>query len=61
METMKLAYSIEEVAEALGVAQSTVRKMVATGQLPVRRIGVGRGRLIIPAKAIEDLLNGEVA
>lgn len=57
----RLALSIQEAAEALGVAPSTIRKMIAANQLPATRVGIGRGRFRIATKAIEGLLSGRVA
>lgn len=57
----KIAFTIKEAADALGVAESTIRKMVTAGQLPVRRIGVGRGKLLVPAQALEDLFKAGAA
>jgi excisionase family DNA binding protein len=37
--------SVKEVAVLWGVTTDTVRRLVATGQLPASRIGVGRGTL----------------
>ncbi len=54
-----MALSISETAQALGVADSTIRKMIEAGTLPATRIGVGRGRWVIARKALEDLLSGQ--
>jgi excisionase family DNA binding protein len=57
----KLAVSIKEAADALGVAPSTIRKMVELGQLPATRIGIGKGKFVIARQALVDLVSGEVA
>lgn len=60
----KLALSIREAAEALGLHQNTIYKMVEAGQLPATRIdttGRGKGKLLISRQALEALLRGEVA
>lgn len=56
----KMALSVSEAAEVLGVAPSTVRLMAQSGQLRSVRVGTGKGKLLIPVQAIEELL-GEVA
>lgn len=45
----KLAYSVSEAAEVLGVAPNTVYSMVAKKQIPFRRLG---SRIIIPVPAL---------
>ena len=35
----RLAYSIAEVAEQVGVSEDTVKRAIAKGQLPIRKIG----------------------
>lgn len=57
----RLAYDIKETAELLGLAQSTVRLMIETGQLKSLRVGVGKGKILIPKMALDDLLAGRVA
>ncbi|MFP5023521.1 helix-turn-helix domain-containing protein [Pseudonocardia phyllosphaerae] len=52
-------YSVAQVAEMLGMSSMTVYRAIAAGEFPAVRV---RGRLIIPAKAIEaiaDLAIGE--
>ena len=49
----KLAYSIAEAAQALGIGRTLAMKLVREGQL--RSIKVGRRRLV-PAAALEELL-----
>lgn len=44
---MKLALSVEETAEALGVSSQTVHRLIAAGKLPSFR--VERRRLIRPS------------
>ncbi len=58
MDTPKLALSIKEVAEALGLAPSTIKAMLDSGQLRGVRVGRGKGKFLIPRKAVEDLLSG---
>jgi excisionase family DNA binding protein len=47
--TEKLAYSVSETAEALGVAPNTIYDMVAKRQIPFRKLG---SRIIIPVPAL---------
>ena len=53
---MKVAYSISEAMQVLGVSRSFVMKLLQTGKL--RSVKVGRRRLI-PRAAIDDLLSGD--
>ena len=53
-ENPRLAYSMKEAAQALGVARSTLWKMVSEGELEVRRLG---RRVLVPAEVIQNLLN----
>lgn len=48
-----LALSLEAAAEALGLSVRTVRRLVASGQLPASRVG---RRVLIEASALDALL-----
>ncbi|NKY99144.1 helix-turn-helix domain-containing protein [Nocardiopsis alborubida] len=50
----KVAYSVEEAAQALSLGQTTVKKLIATGRLPSVRVG---RRRLIPRSALEDYVN----
>lgn len=54
----RLAYSVAEVAEMLGLPESTVRTWTAAGVLPSYRIHERgrRGRVLIPRDAFHELL-----
>jgi excisionase family DNA binding protein len=56
----KIAMSMKEVCEALGLDRSTVRNLIETGRLPAVRVGRpgGRGKFIVSRQAVEDLLTG---
>jgi excisionase family DNA binding protein len=54
----RLAYSVPEVAAALGVDRNTVWRYVKSGDLPSRRLGY---RVLIPVEALEEWLKGESA
>lgn len=60
-EPARLAYTIDETAELLGVSRSTVYRMVENGSLPYKRIsGAGKGakgRMIIPAHGLNKWLS----
>ena len=45
-------YSVAEGARLLGLSEMTLYRAISEGQFPAVRI---RGRLIIPAKAIDDM------
>ena len=51
----RLAYSLIEAAEATSLSRRTLEYLIKTGKL--RAIKVGR-RTLIPAKALERLVNG---
>jgi excisionase family DNA binding protein len=49
--TIKLAYSIDEAIEAIGLGRTTVFELMASGEL--ESVKVGRRRLI-PSEALKD-------
>ncbi|MEQ3541389.1 helix-turn-helix domain-containing protein [Pseudonocardia tropica] len=51
-------YSVAKVAELLGMSPMTVYRAIAAGEFPAVRI---RGRLIVPAKAIEAIADLAIA
>jgi excisionase family DNA binding protein len=51
----RLAFGVQEVADALGVSRELVKHMIRTGQLP--SVKLGRRRLI-SRKALERFLAG---
>jgi excisionase family DNA binding protein len=51
----RLAFGVQEVADALGVSRELVKHMIRTGQLP--SVKAGRRRLI-SRKALERYLAG---
>ncbi|GAA4989152.1 hypothetical protein GCM10025792_41740 [Pseudonocardia tropica] len=60
-ETVPVAprfYSVAKVAELLGMSPMTVYRAIAAGEFPAVRI---RGRLIVPAKAIEAIADLAIA
>ncbi len=54
----RLAFGVQEVADALGVSRELVKQMIRTGQLP--SVKLGRRRLI-SRKTLERFLAGEDA
>ncbi|MCY9783035.1 helix-turn-helix domain-containing protein [Nocardiopsis sp. EMB25] len=50
----KVAYSIEEAAQALSLGRTTVKKLVATGKLASVRVG---RRRLIPRSVLEEYVN----
>ncbi len=60
----RIAYSVAEAAEALGISTDSVYNMVYRGAIPYRRtVGRGtrgKGRILIPRLALEQWLMGEV-
>ncbi len=51
-------YSVAQVARMLGTAPVTLYRAIRAGEFPAVRI---RGRLIVPAKAIEAMAEAAVA
>ena len=49
-------YAAKEAAEALGISLSTLNRRIRAGEIP--KIP-GLGRTLIPAQAIDDLLEGK--
>lgn len=52
----RLTLSVAEAAAMLGIGRATAYECVRTGELPSIKIG---GRILIPTKLLNDLLNGE--
>jgi excisionase family DNA binding protein len=50
-------YSVAEVARIFGMSEMTVYRAISAGEFPAIRI---RGRLIIPARAIEAMTDAAV-
>jgi excisionase family DNA binding protein len=50
-------YSVAEAASLFGMSEMTLYRAIHAGQFPAVRI---RGRLIIPAKAIEAMIEAAV-
>ena len=51
-------YSVAEAARMFGMSPMTVYRAIAAGEFPAVRI---RGRLIVPARAVEEMINAAVA
>lgn len=51
-------HSVTEVARMFGMSPMTVYRAIAAGEFPAVRI---RGRLIIPARAIEEMVEAALA
>jgi excisionase family DNA binding protein len=51
-------YSVSQVARMFGMSSMTVYRAIAAGEFPAVRI---RGRLIVPAKALEAMADAAVA
>jgi excisionase family DNA binding protein len=57
-ESVRLAYSPEEAAAALGVSRDVIYDLIRTGQLKSRKAA---GRRIIGLQQIQEYLSGEIA
>lgn len=55
--TVPRFYSVSEVARLFGMSEMTVYRAITAGEFPAIRI---RGRLIVPAKAIEAMTEAAV-
>lgn len=53
-------YSVPEAAALLSISQEYLYRLIQAGGFPVirLRLGAGQGRYVIPAKAVEQLLDG---
>jgi excisionase family DNA binding protein len=51
-------YSVAQVAQMLGMSTMTVYRAIRDGEFPAVRV---RGRLIVPAKAVEAMGDATVA
>lgn len=51
-------YSVSEVAQMFGMSSMTVYRAIAAGEFPAVKI---RGRLIVPARAVEAMAEAAVA
>jgi excisionase family DNA binding protein len=54
----KRFYSVPEVAEMIGTSSVTLYRAIRDGEFPAVRI---RGRLVVPAKAIDAMIDAVVA
>ena len=50
----RLAYSIDEAAEALSLSRSAVKLLLNTGEIKSRKVG---RRVLIPRHALDDFLS----
>lgn len=51
-------FSVAEVAHLMGMSSMTVYRAIEAGDFPAVRI---RGRLIVPARAIEEMVDAALA
>jgi excisionase family DNA binding protein len=59
----KIALTVKETAQALGISESAVYWMVYRNELPHTRTGArgrkGKGKILIPVQALEKWLVGK--
>jgi excisionase family DNA binding protein len=55
-QTQRLAYSVREAAESLGVSARTIVREIQRGR--IRAIRIGR-RVVVPAQSLAEFLNCE--
>lgn len=51
-------YSVAQVADMFGMSEMTVYRAIRDGEFPAVKI---RGRLIVPAKVIDEMTNAVIA
>lgn len=51
-------YSVAEIARMIGTSKMTVYRAIAAGEFPAVKI---RGRLIVPARALDEMVDAAVA
>jgi len=58
MDNKKLAYSVTEAAEVLGISKALLYKYIQEGhhEFPIKKI---EGRILIPCKPLETYINGQ--
>lgn len=56
-EQKRLAYTVKEAAEMLGLSKSRLYEMVQFDEIPYMRIG---GKILLPKKEFESWLNSRV-
>ncbi len=54
----RLTYTVSEVAQLLGISRGSAYNHVRSGDIPSITIG---GRIVVPRRAIDELLNVEQA
>lgn len=52
-QVAKLAYSVKEAAQALGVSPTTMRRLLKQGKVPSVHTG---GRVLVPVAGLYDFL-----
>ena len=52
----RLALSLNETADRLGVSRETVKREIARGNLPAKRVGLRR--LMVPVDSLANYLHG---
>jgi len=50
-------FTVAEVSEQLNVSRGTIYNLCATGELPHRRIGIGRGCIRITEEDLKEYLD----
>ena len=57
LEDLETLRTLDETATLLEVSRSTVKRLIASGELAVVHIGAGRGTPRVPQRAILDYVN----
>lgn len=53
MKAARLTYTVAEAANALGIGESLLRRLIARGEFPALRLG---GRIVVSKTAVQSLL-----
>lgn len=57
LEPKRLAYTIKEASEMLGISKSRLYEMVQFGEIPYMKIG---GKILLPKKEFESWLQSKI-
>ena len=59
MSTDSLVMTITEVARALQISRGLTYQLAKRDELPVKVLRLGAKRMVVPRRALEDLLSGK--
>lgn len=59
MNTDSLTMNLPEVAKVLGISRGLCYELAKRDALPVKVLRLGDKRMVVPRRALEDLLSGK--